>query len=82
MIYVWGRAAPVARHSTLKSAVDEAERLRPLTDHSIYILKPEHCLEGVEPPKSAKKKAKDKKYFQKAGIAAIVRAATLDKQVE
>ena len=62
MIYVWGKQSPVARHATLKKAVDEAERLRTVTENAIYILHTVHCLDGLEPPKSAIKKAKDKAW--------------------
>jgi hypothetical protein len=68
LVYVWGMGEmPERRHSTLKSAVDEAERLRGLTDHAIYIMKPEHCLEGKEPQKSLKKRQKMKQWHAKQG---------------
>ena len=63
MIYVWGKQSPVARHATLKKAVDEAERLRTVTENAIYILQPVHCLEGLEPPKSENQKARDKEWY-------------------
>jgi len=75
MIYVWGHAAPVVRHSTLKKAVDEAERLRGVTDHSIYVLKAAHCIEGLEPPKSEKKRLKDKKWFQREALRGLAQKA-------
>jgi len=79
MVYVWGNQSPARRHTSLKSAVEEAERLRTLTDKSIYVLSTAYCLEGLEPPRSEKRKLKDKRWHMKT---AMKQKASLDSSAQ